>query len=107
MLSLCPQGLSPELGVRPRCPRQALIEVDGDLRKRWRGTDGLFGSMGLCYMPLCSGASMGIPKVAMVHQHDLSSHRTDRDRRALVSPLEPRSDGFIGTSPGRAVPTAC
>ena len=42
---------------------------------------------------------MGIPKAAMVHQPDLSSHRTERERRALVSPLEPRSDGFIGSFP--------
>ena len=55
--------------------------------------------MGLCCIFLCSGASVGIPKAAMVHQPDLSSHRTDRERRALVSPLEPRSDGFIATFP--------
>ena len=55
--------------------------------------------MSLCCIFLCSGASVGIPKAAMVHQHDLSSHRTARDRRALVSPLEPRSDGFIATFP--------
>ena len=55
--------------------------------------------MGLGYIFLCSGASVGIPKAALVHQPDLSSHRTDRDRRALVSPLEPRSDGFIATFP--------
>ena len=30
---------------------------------------------------LCSGASVGITKVAMVHQHDLSSYRMERDRR--------------------------
>ena len=56
---------------------------------RSRGGVGLFASMGLCYIPLCSGASVGIMKAAMVHQHDLSSHRTARDRRDLVSPLEP------------------
>ena len=67
----------------------------------------LFGSMGLCCIFLCSGASVGIPKAAMVHQPDLSSHRTDRERRALVSPLEPRSDGFIATFPGPAVAATC
>ena len=74
MLSLCPQGLSPELGVRPRCPRQALIEVDGDLRKRWRGTDGLFGSMRLGYIFLCSGASVGIMNAALVHEERFPRH---------------------------------
>ena len=63
----------------------------------------MFGSMGLCYIPLCSGASVGITKAAMVHQHYLSSHRTARNRRdlvsPLVSPLEPQSEGFIGTFP--------
>ena len=63
----------------------------------------LFGSMGLGYIPLCTGASVGITKAAMVHQHDLSSHQTARDRRdlvsPLVSPLEPQSEGFIGTFP--------
>ena len=67
----------------------------------------MFGSMSLCCILLCSGASVGIPKAAMVHQPDRSSHRTDRERRALVSPLEPRSDGFIGTFPGRAAPATC
>ena len=55
--------------------------------------------MSLCCILLCSGASVGIAMAAMVHQPDLSSHQTERERRALVSPLEPRSDGFIATFP--------
>ena len=35
------------------------------------------------YIILCSGASMGITKAAMVHEDDLFSHRMERDRRAL------------------------
>ena len=72
-----------------------------------RGIEGLFGFMGFGCILLCSGASVGITTAAMVHQHDLSSHRTDRERRALVSPLEPRSDGPIGTFPGPAVAATC
>ena len=64
---------------------------------RSRGGGDLLGSMSLSYMPLCSGASVGITKAAMVHQHDLSSHRMARDRRDLVSSLEPQSDGYIAT----------
>ena len=50
-----------------------------------RGTDGLFTFVSFGYIILCSGASVGITKAAMVHQHDLSSHRTERERRALES----------------------
>ena len=50
-----------------------------------RGTGDLFGSMRLGCTLLCSGASKGITKAAMVHQHDLSSHRTECERRALES----------------------
>ena len=49
-----------------------------------RGGSDLFGSMSLSYISLCSGASVGITKAAMVHQHDLSSHRTDRERRMVT-----------------------
>ena len=40
--------------------------------------------MSLFYIPLCSGASVGITKAAMVHQHDLSSHRAERERRMVT-----------------------
>ena len=46
-----------------------------------RGTDGLFTFVSFGYIILCSGASVGISKATLVHQHDLSSHRTDRERR--------------------------
>ena len=46
-----------------------------------RGIEGLFSFMGFGCMLLCSGASVGISKATLVHQHDLSSHRTDRERR--------------------------
>ena len=46
-----------------------------------RGTDGLFTFMSFGYMILCSGASVAVVKTAVVHQHDLSSHRTERERR--------------------------
>ena len=42
------------------------------------GTDGLFTFMGLAYIPLCSGASVGVAKAALVHEDDLPSHRTPR-----------------------------
>ena len=46
-----------------------------------RGTGDLFGSMRLGCTLLCSGASKGITKAAMVHEDDLSSYRMERDRR--------------------------
>ena len=55
--------------------------------------------MSFGYMILCFQWSSGIMNAALVHENDLRSHRTARDRRALVSPLEPRSDGFIATFP--------
>ena len=33
------------------------------------------------YIILCSGASVGIIKAAMVHEDDLFTHRMERDRR--------------------------
>ena len=47
----------------------------------------LFGSMGLGYIPMCTGASVGITKATMVHQHDLSSHPPDGARQARFSIL--------------------
>ena len=46
-----------------------------------RGGSDLFGSMSLSYTPLCSGASVGITKAALVHENNLCSHRMERDRR--------------------------
>ena len=66
-----------------------------------RGADDLLTFMSLSCIVSGSEASIRIMKAALVHQPDLSSHRTDREMRALVSPLEPRSDGFIGTFPER------
>ena len=48
---------------------------------RSRGGGDLFGSMSLSYTPLCSGASVGITKAALVHENNLCSHRMERDRR--------------------------
>jgi hypothetical protein len=48
---------------------------------RSRGGGDLFGSMGLGYIPLSSGASVGIMNAALVHENDLPSHRAERDRR--------------------------
>ena len=62
--------------------------------------------MGLACIVLCSGASVGIMKAAMVHQHDLSSHRAKRERRMVTemvraasgapTPALPRSRGTDG-----------
>ena len=61
-----------------------------------RGRGDLFAFMRLCYISLCSRASVGIAKAAMVHQHDLSSHRTGAQVSASVSPLEPRTPQSTG-----------
>ena len=55
--------------------------------------------MSFGYMILCSGASVAVVKAALVPQHDLSSDRTARDRRALVSRVELQLDGYIATLP--------
>ena len=55
--------------------------------------------MSLCCILLCSGASVGIPNAAMVHQPDLSSHRTARERRDVEPLFSLYSDGFIATFP--------
>ena len=51
-----------------------------------RGGSDLFGSMSLSYISLCSGASVGITKAAMVHQHDLADHVQDVDARVPFLP---------------------
>ena len=40
--------------------------------------------MRLCYILLCSEASVGIMNAALVHQPDPSSHQTDRERRMVT-----------------------
>ena len=45
-----------------------------------RGTDGFFTFMSFGYMILCSKPSVAVVQTALVHQHDLSSHRTERER---------------------------
>ena len=46
-----------------------------------RGTDGFLTFMSFGYMILCSEPSVAVVKTALVHQHDLRSHRTERERR--------------------------
>ena len=50
--------------------------------REWRGTDGLFTFLSFGYMNLCFQWSSGIMNAALVHENDLRSHRTARDRRA-------------------------
>ena len=64
-----------------------------------RGTDGFFTFVSFGYMILCSEPSVAVVKTALVHKDDPRSRRTARHRRDSVSPLEPQSDGFIGTFP--------
>ena len=45
------------------------------------GTNGFFTFMSFGCIHLWSGASVAIDMAAVVHQHDLSSHRTERERR--------------------------
>ena len=64
-----------------------------------RGTDGFLTFVSFGYMILCSEPSVAVVKTALVRKDDPRSRRTARHRRDSVSPLEPQSDGFIGTFP--------
>ena len=54
-----------------------------------RGTDGLLTFISFCYTILCFESSSGIMKAALMHEDDLSSDRTARDRRRWERPGGP------------------